>query len=241
MADEEGAFGDHHPRVAELSQALARHLSGLQDAARPARLQALAGLRETVLAQRLPPPVLQEVFGKVLLRPLTRCLADDPAERCRELALELTRHGLSRGTRPAKALPFLMPALARRLCWPRADGEACEELRLGLLQLLGLLLEVCDADALAPYLPEVVCVLRSALLDPYPRAKREGCAAAAACAKAMPGAPGGARGGRAGEERDALAGAEPPRVPDDRGGGGGSRSDCRSGGRVDFGGTVDPG
>ncbi|XP_062999555.1 dynein axonemal assembly factor 5 [Elgaria multicarinata webbii] len=186
MADEEGAIGDHHPRLAEVNQALARHLSGLQDESRQARLRALAGIRQTVLEQRLSPPVLQEVFGKMLLGPLTRCLAADPAERCRELALELTRHGLSSGNRPGKALPFLMPALARRLCLPRGDGEPCEELRLGLLQLLGLLLEVCDGDALAPFLPEVVRILHSALLDPYPQAKREGCAGLSACAKAVP-------------------------------------------------------
>ncbi|XP_061455963.1 dynein axonemal assembly factor 5 [Rhineura floridana] len=186
MADEQGAIGDHHPRVTEVSQALARHLSGLQEESRQARLQALAGIRQAVVEQPLSPPVLQEVFVKVLLRPLTRCLVADPAERCRELALELTRYSLSQGNWPAKALPFLVPALAQRLCLPQGDGEACEELRLGLVQLLILLLQACGSDALAPYLPELVRALRSALLDPYPQAKREGCTGAAACAKAMP-------------------------------------------------------
>nr|XP_028561739.1 dynein assembly factor 5, axonemal isoform X1 [Podarcis muralis] len=186
MADEPGAIGDHHPRVAEVSQAVSRHLDRLQDGSRQSRLQALAGLRAAVLERPLPPPVLQEVFAKEMLRPLARCLVADPAERCRELALELTRHGVSQGSRPEQALPFLVPALAQRLGLPPGEGEPCEELRLGLLQLLSLLLQACRGDALAPYLPELVRALRSALLDPYPQAKREGCAGAAACAKAMP-------------------------------------------------------
>ncbi|XP_015272787.1 PREDICTED: dynein assembly factor 5, axonemal [Gekko japonicus] len=115
----------------------------------------------------------------------------DPTERYHELAFELLRHCLGRGTQPAQALPVLMPALARRLCeaGPGAAGdsrEACEELRLGLLRLLGLLLRLCPAAALAPYLPEAVRVLRAALLDPFPEAKREACAVAAQAAKALP-------------------------------------------------------
>lgn len=176
--------------MAEVGQAVERHLGGLQKESRQARLEALAGLRAAVLERPLPPAVLQEVFGQALLRPLTRCLAADPAERCRELALELLRHSLGRSSRPAAALPFVMPVLAQRLCLAQGGGgvgEPCEELRLGLLQLVSLLPQLVDGAALAPYLPELVRVLRSALLDPFPEAKREGCRAAAACAKAMPG------------------------------------------------------
>ncbi|KAH0631959.1 hypothetical protein JD844_019903 [Phrynosoma platyrhinos] len=156
MAEAPGATGDHSPWAAELSQTLSRPLAALQEESRQARLEALAGIREAVLEPPWPPSVLEEVFEKRLLRPLLRCLVGDPAERCRELALELTRQGLSRGAQPSKALPFLMPALAQRLCWPEGDGEACEELRLGLLQLLGQLLRSCEGEALAPYLPELI-------------------------------------------------------------------------------------
>uniref|UniRef100_A0ABM5F123 Dynein axonemal assembly factor 5 n=1 Tax=Pogona vitticeps TaxID=103695 RepID=A0ABM5F123_9SAUR len=186
MAEKAGALGEHALRVAE---ALSRPLAALQGDSRQGRLDALAGLREALLERALPPAVVQEVFGKLALRPLLRCLASDPAERCRELALELTAQGLSRGNQPAQALPFLMPVLARRLGpAPGEEGEPCEELRLGLLQLFGQTLQACDGGgaALAPYLPELGRVLAGALLDPYPKAKLEGCAALAACAKAMP-------------------------------------------------------
>ncbi|KAG8145681.1 hypothetical protein E2320_012178 [Naja naja] len=178
--DEEGRGAS----AADFGQAVLRQLPGLQEESRAARLRALGALR--ALLTEGPPPAVREVFGPLLLRPLTRCLAGDPAERCRELALDLLRLGLGQGAHPSEALPVLMPALAQRLGLPQGPGEACEELRLGLLQLLTELLRRCDRRALAPFLPEAVGVLQAALLDPFPPAKREGCQAAAAAAAALP-------------------------------------------------------
>ncbi|XP_054851534.1 dynein axonemal assembly factor 5 isoform X2 [Eublepharis macularius] len=187
MAEEVAAKGEEAP-----GQTVSRLLCCLETASssRAARLEALAGLRAALVEREMPAEVLQELFARQLLRPLTRCLLADPAERCRELALELLRHGLAHGAQPDLALPVLMPALAQRLC-EAAPGagdarEACEELRLGLLRLLGLLLQLCPGAALAPYLPEVVRVLRASLRDSFPEAKREACAAAVQAAKAMP-------------------------------------------------------
>ncbi|XP_037766378.1 dynein axonemal assembly factor 5 isoform X1 [Chelonia mydas] len=182
---EDGALGDQR-RVAEVVQALGRHLGSLQEPGRDARLRALRAIRAEVQERPLSAPVLQEVFAKQLLRPLVRCLVGDPAERCRELAVQLTYHGLSHSVRPAEGLPCLLPALAQRLCPPQGQSqEPCEELRLALIQLLGLVLELCGA-ALAPYLPEVIHILQATLLDPYPEVKRESCRCAAASARAMP-------------------------------------------------------
>uniref|UniRef100_A0A8D0G7G5 Dynein axonemal assembly factor 5 n=1 Tax=Sphenodon punctatus TaxID=8508 RepID=A0A8D0G7G5_SPHPU len=185
MAEEEDALGDRR-RAAEVAQALSCHLNSLREPTRETRLRALAGLRAEVQEQPLAASVLQEVFAKQLLRPLVRCLVADPAERCRELALQLTRYGLSHGTQPAEALPCLLPALAQRLCPQQQGQEPCEELRLGLLQLLCLLLQLCGGLALTPYLPEITRILQATLLDSYPEIKRESCRGAAACAQAMP-------------------------------------------------------
>lgn len=171
--------------AADLGQAVSRQLPGLQEESRSARLRALGALR--ALLTEGPPPAVREVFGPTLLRPLSRCLTGDPAERCRELALELLRLGLAQGAHPSEAVPVLMPALAQRLGLPQGPGEPCEELRLGLLQLLTELLRRCDRGALAPFLPEAMSVLRAALLDPFPPAKREACQAASAAAVALPG------------------------------------------------------
>ncbi|NXT01149.1 DAAF5 factor, partial [Jacana jacana] len=112
------------------------------------------------------------------------CLAGDAAERCRELALQLLRHGLSYGDQPGEALPILLPALAQRLCTPQG-AEPSEELRLGLVQLLSLLLQRCGA-ALVPYLTEVIRILQATLLDQYAEVRRESCRCAVACTQAMP-------------------------------------------------------
>ncbi|NXX04872.1 DAAF5 factor, partial [Larus smithsonianus] len=172
--------------AAEVAQALSRPLSCLQepDCGRAARLRALEAIRAEVQERPLSGAVVQEVFGAQLVRPLARCLAGDAAERCRDLALQLLRHGLSHGDRPGEALPVLLPALAQRLCPPQG-AEPSEELRLGLVQLLSLLLRRCGA-ALVPYLAEVIRILQATLLDQYAEVRRESCRCAVACAQAMP-------------------------------------------------------
>ncbi|NXY75868.1 DAAF5 factor, partial [Glareola pratincola] len=172
--------------AAEVAQALSRPLSCLQepDCGRAARLRALEAIRAEVQDRPLSGAVVQEVFGAQLVRPLARCLAGDAAERCRDLALQLLRHGLSHGDRPGEALPVLLPALAQRLCPPQG-AEPSEELRLGLVQLLSLLLRRCGA-ALVPYLTEVIRILQATLLDQYAEVRRESCRCAVACAQAMP-------------------------------------------------------
>ncbi|NXF29577.1 DAAF5 factor, partial [Nyctibius bracteatus] len=172
--------------AAEVAQALSRPLSCLQepDCGRAARLRALEAIRAEVQERSLSGAVVQEVFGAQLVRPLARCLTGDAAERCRELALQLLCHGLSHGDRPGEALPVLMPALAQRLCPPQGF-EPSEELRLGLVQLLSLLLQRCGASV-TPYLTDVIRILQATLLDHYAEVRRESCRCAVACAQAMP-------------------------------------------------------
>ncbi|XP_071426812.1 dynein axonemal assembly factor 5 [Pithys albifrons albifrons] len=178
--------GAEAAEAAELTQALSRPLSLLQqpDCGRAARLRALEAIGAELRGRALPGAVLQEVFAARLLRPLSRCLAGDAAERCRELALQLLRHGLSHGERPCEALPVLLPVLAQRLC-PPPGTEPSEELRLGLVQLLSLLLQRCG-PATAPYLGDIVRVLQTTLLDHYAEVRRESCRCAVACAQAVP-------------------------------------------------------
>ncbi|XP_009907079.2 dynein axonemal assembly factor 5 [Dryobates pubescens] len=174
------------PGAVELAQALNRPLSCLQesDCSRTARLRALEAIRAEVQERPVSDAVVQEVFGTQLVRPLARCLVGDTAERCRELALQLLCHGLSQGDRPGEALPVVLPALVQRLCPPQGF-EPSEELRLGLVQLLSLLLKRCGV-AMVPYLTEVIRILQTTLLDHYAEVRRESCRCAMACAQAMP-------------------------------------------------------
>ncbi|NXU84086.1 DAAF5 factor, partial [Xiphorhynchus elegans] len=178
--------GTDAPGAAELSQALSRPLSVLQqpDCGRAARLRALEAIGAELRGRAAAGAALQEVFLARLLRPLSRCAAGDAAERCRELALQLLRHGLGQGGPPCEALPVLLPALAQRLS-PPPGAEHSEELRLGLVQLLSLLLQRCGPAA-APYLGDIVRVLQATLLDHYAEVRRESCRCAVACAQAMP-------------------------------------------------------
>ncbi|KAM6155395.1 dynein axonemal assembly factor 5 [Rhynchocyon petersi] len=181
--------------AAELTRALSRLLPALEADNKLGRRRALEALqRELEAAQPGPPNVadaavaFQGPWSRLLLPRLLRCL-NDPAEGCRALAVHLLDLGLRRAARPRDALPRLLPALAARLAGPeptrRPSPEPCEELRLALVQLLGLAVSLCGA-ALAPYLDDAVRVLRCTLLDPFAAVRRESCACAAALARATP-------------------------------------------------------
>ncbi|XP_003416624.2 dynein axonemal assembly factor 5 [Loxodonta africana] len=181
--------------AAELSRALSRLLPGLEAESKLGRRRALEALQRELEAARPGSPdtaddaaAFQGPWARLLLPRLLRCLAD-PAEGCRALAAHLLDLGLRRAARPQDALPRLLPALAARLVGPeatrRAPPEPCEELRLALVQLLGLAVSLGGA-ALAPYLDDAVRVLRCTLLDPFAAVRRESCACAAALARATP-------------------------------------------------------
>ncbi|XP_066198253.1 dynein axonemal assembly factor 5 [Saccopteryx leptura] len=179
--------------AAELSRALSRLLPGLEADSKLSRRRALEALQRALETPRPEGPdadaaAFQGPWACLLLPRLLRCLAD-PAEGCRALAAHLLGLGLRRAARPRDALPRLLPALAARLAGPeparRAPPEACEELRLALVQLLRLAVDLGGA-ALAPHLDDAVRVLRGTLLDPFAAVRRESCHCAAALARATP-------------------------------------------------------
>lgn len=180
--------------AAELSRALSRLLPGLEADSKLGRRRALEALQRALEAEppdspAADPAAFQGPWARLLLPRLLRCLAD-PAEGCRALAAHLLALGLRRAARPRDALPRLLPALAARLAGPeptrRSPPEACEELRLALVQLLRLAVDLGGA-ALAPHLDDAVRVLRCTLLDPFAAVRRESCECAAALARATPG------------------------------------------------------
>lgn len=185
--------------AAELSRALSRLLPGLEADSKLSRRRALEALQRAIEAAWPEEPAadpttaaaaFQGPWARLLLPRLLRCLAD-PAEGCRALAAHLLGLGLRRAARPRDALPRLLPALAARLAGPESERgrppEACEELRLALVQLLSLAVHLGGA-ALAPHLDDAVRVLRCTLLDPFAAVRRESCECAASLARATPGA-----------------------------------------------------
>lgn len=176
--------------AAELSRVLGRLLPALETDSKLGRRRALETLQH-VLETEGPgadPAVFQGPWARLLLPRLLRLLAD-PAEGCRALAANLLDLGLRRAARPRDALPRLLPALAARLARPepaRPPPEPCEELRLALVQLLGLTVRL-GGTALAPHLDDAVRALRGVLLDPFAAVRRESCECAAALARSTPG------------------------------------------------------
>ncbi|MEE6498266.1 hypothetical protein FKM82_003023 [Ascaphus truei] len=168
--------------ASEALQALARHLNGLKDHNKSTRRRALSAIQQEAGDKRLSSAGLQEVFGE-LLKPLLRCLAD-PMEKCRELATHIIGYCVANVPRPEEALPYLMPAVTQRLGSPEMV-EPCEELRLGLIQLVTLTVEVCGKK-LAPYVDEMVRILQMTITDPFPDVKKESCKCAMDYAKCIP-------------------------------------------------------
>ncbi|GAB5582616.1 dynein axonemal assembly factor 5 isoform X1 [Prionailurus iriomotensis] len=183
--------------AAELSRALSRLLPGLEADSKLSRRRALEALQRAIEAAWPEEPAAESAaaaagfqgpWARLLLPRLLRCLAD-PAEGCRALAAHLLSLGLRRAARPRDALPRLLPALVARLAGPESERgrppETCEELRLALVQLLGLAVRLGGA-ALAPHLDDAVRVLRCTLLDPFAAVRRESCQCAASLARATP-------------------------------------------------------
>ncbi|KAM5213583.1 dynein axonemal assembly factor 5 isoform 1-T1 [Hipposideros larvatus] len=179
--------------AAELSRALSRLLPGLEADSKLGRRRALEALQRALETARpgapaADPAAFQGPWARLLLPRLLRRLAD-PAESCRALAAHLLGLGLRRAARPCDALPRLLPALSARLAGPeparRPPPEACEELRLALVQLLRLAVDLGGA-ALAPHLDDAVRALRCTLLDPFAAVRRESCECAASLARATP-------------------------------------------------------
>ncbi|XP_075035743.1 dynein axonemal assembly factor 5 [Mixophyes fleayi] len=168
--------------ASEVFQALARHLNCLHDDNKSTRKRALAAIQKEAEDKRLSSAVLQEVFGE-LLKPLLKCLSD-PMERCRELAVLILSYCVTNVPRPEESLPYLVPAITQRLGGPEIV-EPSEELRLGLTQLLILLVEVCGKK-LRPYLDEMIKILQRTIIDPFPDVKKESCKCAVNYAKSIP-------------------------------------------------------
>lgn len=176
--------------AAELSRALSRLLPGLDAESKLGRRRALEALQNALEAVEPEPnsAAFQGLWARLLLPRLLRCLAD-PSDGCRALAAHLLDLGLRRAARPHDALARLLPALAARLAGPeprRLPPEPCEELRLELVQLLGLAVRLGGAG-FAPHLDDAVRALRCSLLDPFAAVRRQSCQCAAELARATPG------------------------------------------------------
>uniref|UniRef100_A0A8C1VW80 Dynein axonemal assembly factor 5 n=1 Tax=Cyprinus carpio TaxID=7962 RepID=A0A8C1VW80_CYPCA len=168
--------------AADVLKSLARHLNCLNEDNKIARKRALEALKRETVEQRLSGGALQELFGG-LLKALLKCLSD-PAETCRDTAIQILTGFIRAVPRPEDSLPYLMPALAQRL-GGKEILEPAEELRLALMETLSLVLEVCGRQ-LAPYLEDMIKILQRTITDPFPEVKKESCKCVISVAQSIP-------------------------------------------------------
>ncbi|XP_059416461.1 dynein axonemal assembly factor 5-like [Carassius carassius] len=168
--------------AADVLKSLARHLNCLNDDNKSARRRALETVKKETVEQRLSSGALQELFAG-LLKALLKCLSD-PAETCRDTAIQILTSFIRAVPRPEDSLPYLMPSLVQRL-GGQEILEPAEELRLALMEMLSLLLEVCGRQ-LAPYLDDMIKILQRTITDPFPEVKKESCKCAISAAQSIP-------------------------------------------------------
>ena len=162
-----------------------RDLNCLVDDNRQTRKRALTKLG-TLPSAGHPPEVLAQVWNDLLRTPITRIFGD-AVEKNRELAITLTSElfAVLPDATLVESLTLVVPAIVARIGNGAALAEESEELRLLLLELVHILVKRCGT-AVAAHLPEVVQVLVASYADPFPDAKKAGCAIALSLSEAVP-------------------------------------------------------
>lgn len=178
-----GGGGDADERSLAAKNAvkeLGRHLNCLEDNNRATRKRSIEGIKKDTL--QLEPEVLELVFCEIQ-KPILHLLSDS-VEKCRELSSSYVGEVLRSSTRPEVHLPYVIPALLRRL-GAKDVVETCEELRL---QLVDILVDIVErvGNRIAPYIDDLVKILCQTLVDPFPEAKKRSCVLASLVAKAAP-------------------------------------------------------
>lgn len=176
------AAGDQHA-ASEVLRGISRHLNCLNEDNKATRKRALESIKKETVNKGIPSGVLQEVLSSVL-KPLLKCMSD-PIEKCRETTIAIITEFIRCVPTPEETLPYLMPCLAQRF-GDKDILEPSEELRLSVMELLTLTVEVCGKH-LAPYLNEMINILRRSIVDPFPDVKRESCRCTVRFAKTVPG------------------------------------------------------
>ncbi|XP_062840841.1 dynein axonemal assembly factor 5-like [Trichomycterus rosablanca] len=174
---------DDKRAACEVLESLARDLNCLNEEEKNTRKSALESIKRKTINKGLQSAVLQEVFA-CLQKSLLKCLSD-PMERCRELAIQIFGDFVRCVPKPEDSLPYLIPALAQRL-GENKILEPTEELRLSMVELLALTLEVCGGN-FAPYLDDIIKILKNTITDPFPEVKRESCKLTINCARCVTG------------------------------------------------------
>ena len=165
-------------------QGLARHVNTLSEDNKLSRRKALENIRKDTISKKPPldPTEFKPILNEIL-KPLLKEFSD-PAEKCRELSLDIIRSFLKNVEKPEEYLPYVIPVLVQRLGQPEVT-EPSEELRLILVEFLKEILE-CSGKNIGVYLDDMIKILQRTIIDPYPDVKKMACQCTSILAKTVP-------------------------------------------------------
>ncbi|XP_014783487.1 dynein axonemal assembly factor 5 [Octopus bimaculoides] len=163
---------------------LARNINFLNESNKITRRKALQDISKDINRRKndLESSELQRIFNE-LLKPLLKEFSD-PAESCREQAIELMSELLTMVPGQCEYLPYLIPVLVQRL-GQQEIMENSEEVRLILVRLLIKAMEL-NGKKIGVYLNDVIKILQRTIIDNYPQIKKDSCVAASLLANTVP-------------------------------------------------------
>lgn len=161
---------------------LQKNLNGLQSEDKKKRKSSLSDLRKQLFSQPTKcSSLLQD--NEDVFKAIVRCISDE-SEACRESAVNILKDLLVEKVIVDLNLVLLMPVLSVRL-GSEEVVEPSEEVRYALVELLHSVVKRSSKDLL-PYFNDIVVILKKAILDPYPKIKKESCECASSLALAIP-------------------------------------------------------
>ncbi|XP_014681883.1 PREDICTED: dynein assembly factor 5, axonemal-like isoform X2 [Priapulus caudatus] len=170
--------------LSEVSAKLSLLLNRLRDVDRVKRRKALEEIRSELFSDKYSSNTakLNKVYGD-LSRPLLKCFSD-PVEKCRALSIQLVLDIIQTTQTPSELLPYLVPTLVERL-GNNNITESAEELRLDLVNLLAIVITLCN-KAFVVYMDEVVQILQKTIVDPFPDVRLKSCKCASDLSQVIP-------------------------------------------------------
>jgi hypothetical protein len=110
---------------------------------------------------------------------LLNCICQDRVEKCREQCLEFTYDVFSYSSDTSFALAATLELCKKRVLLApkmREPEEDAEEIRLGIVRLLNLLLSKCSATSIKPAIADdIVQVVQGCIKDKFPDVQKEAC------------------------------------------------------------------
>jgi hypothetical protein len=156
-------------------------LSVLQDSTsidRYAKRRAIQTLHDDGL-KKLDNAEAARAFLQITSKVFITCIALDNVEKCREQCLELVIDAFRKVDDASFALVDTVDLCKKRIAVTgrmKEPAEESEEIRLGILRLLNLIMSRSDAQAIKPVIADdIISIVQSCMKDRFPDVQREAC------------------------------------------------------------------